>query len=100
MHSRMPDDTICKWLWKSKRTMKIKVFGWLLLFDMLNTKDLLVRRHWRSPHDNNVCVLCPTHAYEDRLHLFFSCNFSPRIWNYLQIDWPSAPDMVSCLAQA
>lgn len=38
--------------------MKIKVFAWLLFFDRLNTKDLLVRRHWRSDQENNLCVLC------------------------------------------
>ena len=34
-----------KWLWKSKVTMKIKVCGWLLLSDRLNTRNMLKRRH-------------------------------------------------------
>ena len=67
--------------------MKIKVFGWILMFDRLNTKDLLVRRHWRSPTEDNSYVMCHSHALEDRLHLFFSCNFSCRVWNYLQTTW-------------
>ena len=29
------------WIWKSKSTMKIKVFGWLLLSDRLNTRNML-----------------------------------------------------------
>ena len=45
MHSHLPTIQPCKWLWKSRCTMKIKVFGWLLFFDRLNTKDLLIRRH-------------------------------------------------------
>src|ERR1041385_6438773 len=45
MHFHMPTDQSCAWIWRSKCTMKIKVCGWLLKFDRLNTKDLLVRRH-------------------------------------------------------
>lgn len=31
------------WLWKSKCVMKIKVFGWLLFNDRLNTRNMLKR---------------------------------------------------------
>ena len=70
MHSHLPTIQPCKWLWKSRCTMKIKVFGWLLFFDRLNTKDLLIHRHWRSPLDDNLCVICNEYVYEDRLHFF------------------------------
>ena len=79
--------------------MKIKVFGWLLLYDRLNTKDLLIRRHWGSPQEDNSCVLFHSHALEDRLHLFFTCNFSCRIWKYLQIDWRASGSLHHCLQQ-
>jgi len=100
MHSHMPTDQSCAWIWRSKWSMKIKVFGWLLMFDKLNTKDLLVRRHWRPPTEDNSCVMCHSHALEDRLHLFFSCNFSCRVWNYLQITWGANGSLHSCLQQA
>ena len=58
MHSHLPTILPCKWLWDSRCTMKIKVFGWLLFFDRLNTKDLLIHKHWRSPLDDNLCVIC------------------------------------------
>lgn len=58
MHSHLPTILPCQWLWQSKCTMKIKVFVWLLFFDRLNTEDLLVRRHWRSTHEDNFCVIC------------------------------------------
>jgi hypothetical protein len=74
------------WIWKSRCTMKIKVFAWLLLSDRLNTKDMLQRRHWHAT-DNYDCVLCSAGEREDIDHLFFNCNFSTRIWNYLQINW-------------
>ena len=100
MHSHLPTIQPCKWLWKSRCTMKIKVFGWLLFFDRLNTKDLLIRRHWRSPLDDNLCVICHEFSYEDRLHLFFNCNFSRRVWNYLSIDWSRGPDIQQCIQHA
>uniref|UniRef100_A0A453KDL4 Reverse transcriptase zinc-binding domain-containing protein n=1 Tax=Aegilops tauschii subsp. strangulata TaxID=200361 RepID=A0A453KDL4_AEGTS len=58
----------------------------MLIMDRLNTKDMVERRHWHID-DGVQCVLCPTHSREDRDHLFFTCNFSQRVWNYLQIDW-------------
>ena len=87
MHSHMATDTPTRWIWESKATMKIKVFAWLMLNDRLNTRDLLVRRHWRSPQEDNTCPLCFAHAHEDRDHLFFTCQFSTRVWNYLNIQW-------------
>ena len=82
-----------KWIWKSKCTMKIKMFTWLMISDRLNTRDLLQRRHWKVTEDF-TCVLCPGRVHEDRDHLFFSCNFSVRIWNYLQIKWPQLDDLL------
>jgi len=100
MHSHMPTIMPCKWLWKSRCTMKIKVFGWLLFFDRLNTKDMLVRRHCRSQAEDNLCVLCNAYVHEDRFHLFFQCNFSSRVWNYLQIDWSQGSNIQECVAHA
>jgi hypothetical protein len=72
--------------------MSAKFFAWLLLKDRLNTKDLLQRRHWKVTEDF-YCVLCPLRVREDRFHLFFECNFSQRVWKYLQIDWKSDNDI-------
>lgn len=44
------------WIWKSRSTMKIKVFGWLLLTDRLNTRNMLKRRHYNIGEDHN-CIL-------------------------------------------
>jgi hypothetical protein len=47
---------------------------------------MLRRRHWNV---SNVLhyVLWHTRATEYWMHLFFHCNFSIRIWTYLQIEW-------------
>ena len=100
MHARMATDTPAKWIWESKATMKIKVFAWLMLNDRLNTRDMLLRRHWRSPQDDNTCPLCFAHAHEDRDHLFFTCQFSTRVWNYLNIQWLDGLTPSQCLFAA
>ena len=58
------------WIWKSKATMKIKVFGWLLLSDRLNTRNMLKRRHYNIGNDYD-CILCGLHIEETLEHLFF-----------------------------
>ena len=79
--------------------MKTMVFAWLLLSDRLNTRDLLKRRNWNVTKETN-CVFCAAHVYEERFHLFFGCNFSQRIWNYLQINWSLSGDMFLAVAAA
>ena len=57
------------WLWKSKCTPRIKFFGWLLLVDRLNTRNML-RRNFHI-EDGYSCVMCNTGVEEDIFHLFF-----------------------------
>jgi hypothetical protein len=84
-----------QWIWKSKCTSKHKFFAWLILHDRINTKDMLRRRHWQVTSDHG-CVLCSADALEDWSHLFFECNFSVRVWIYLQVNWTSGsgPEML------
>jgi hypothetical protein len=86
-------------IWKSKCILRIKFFAWLLINDRLNTRDMLRRRQCNVTNVYD-CVLCPTHAVEYWMHLFFYCNFSQRIWNYLQISWGNGAIMESILFQA
>ena len=60
--------SIFKWIWGSFVMLRIKVFACLMISDCLNTRDMLRRRHCNV---TNV----------------FHCNFSIRIWNYLQVEW-------------
>lgn len=80
--------------------MKIKAFAWLLLNDRLNTRDMLLRRHWRSPDDDNFCPICPTQTLEVRDHLSFTCVFATRVWNYLQITWQAGLSPKACILAA
>ena len=79
--------------------MKIKVFAWMLIMDRLNTKDMVERRHWHMD-DGVFCLLCSFRTRETKNHLFFECNFSVRIWNYLQITWSPGNDMSDIVLQA
>jgi hypothetical protein len=99
IHSHITVPKVYHWLWKSSCVMTSKVFAWLLLKDRLNTKDMLQRRHWNVVEQSH-CVLCPLRVHEDRSHLFFQCNFSQRIWNYLQIQWIAHDDLQTVVAEA
>ncbi|XP_044450625.1 arginyl-tRNA--protein transferase 2 isoform X1 [Triticum aestivum] len=75
-----------RWLWKSKSTMKIKVFGWLLLSDRLNTRNMLKRRHYNIGDDHD-CILCGLHIEETVEHLFFECQFTQPCWASFGLSW-------------
>ena len=87
--SHMDNHAPCCLIWKSKCQSKHNFFAWLLLHDRINTREMLFRRGWKVT-DNYDCVLCPAQILEDWRHLFFTCQFSSRVWNYLQITWVSA----------
>lgn len=76
-----------KWIWKSKITMKVKVFAWLLLRDRLNTRNMLNRRNFMTG-DDLKCVLCDTGMEETLNHLFINRPFSFECWLQLGIHWP------------
>jgi hypothetical protein len=77
-------------LWKCKCVPKMKVFTWLM--DRLNTRDMMLRRHWHlqsGPH----CVMCSNGTLETRDHLFIDCPFAKRCWDFCKIIWQSGESM-------
>lgn len=84
-----------KLIWKSKCTMKIKVFPWLLMADRLNPRDMLRGRHYNIGTDLK-CLLCGA-AREIAERLFFDCQFSACCWDKLQVSWPSGGDRLQKL---
>ena len=77
---------IFKKIWKSKCTRRLKFFAWLHFVDRLNTRNMLVRRHFHV-QPNSFCVLCTTNTHED--HLFFNCPFAAACWQRLDFQWVS-----------
>lgn len=98
MHIHAP--SYLAWIWKSKCAMKVKVFGWLLLIDRLNTYDMLDRRHCPPNNSDLTCVLCSTCARETTFHLFFQCPFSADCWAQFGIVWDISLAFTDMLHQA
>ena len=73
-----------RWLWKAKSVPKIKVFGWFLLVDRLNTHNMLKRRHYNIG-TNLDCLLYGEHIEETVEHLFFTCPVARGIWQATSI---------------
>ena len=65
---------------------KFKVFCWLLINDRLNTKEMMLRKHWHI-EDGPNCVLCQQSVIEDVDHLFFSCEFAKNCWDTIGVSW-------------
>ena len=85
-----------KWLWKARSIPKLKVFGWFLLSDHLNTRNMLKRRHYNIGN-NYDCFLCGRHVEETLDHLFFRSTFSVTCWNELNISWPALGNRLDLL---
>jgi hypothetical protein len=86
LFGQLPKDAALNAIWKSKSLPKLKVFVWLLLMDRLNTRDLMLRKHWHIDSGPG-CVLCARGDLETRDHLFFDCDFTRHCWLFLNIHW-------------
>ena len=84
------------WLWKAKCTPKLKTFGWFLLVDRLNTRNMLKRRHYNIG-TNFDCLLCGQHVEETVEHLFFHCTFSQECWLHLGFNWSLQHDRLDMI---
>jgi hypothetical protein len=68
-------DPDAAYIWSSKVPKKVKVFGWLLHLNRINTRANLLHKHVIASQE---CPRC--HApVEDRSHLFFMCLASAAI---------------------
>jgi hypothetical protein len=61
------------WLWKSKCTSKHKFFAWLILHDRINTKDMLLRRHWNVRIIIVVCCAIMIHMRIGGIYSLTAC---------------------------
>lgn len=74
------------WIWRSRCTMKHRVFTWLMMVDRINTRDMLRRRNFNVGGDLG-CLLCDAGSRETRNHLLFECSFAVGCWLKLDITW-------------
>ena len=90
-------DEAFTWLWRSKSPIKFKMFGWLLLVDRLNTRNMLKRRNYVVANNNYACLLCQNPPEETVEHPFFNCPFSRRCWDKVGLTWPHDGNRISIL---
>jgi hypothetical protein len=69
-------DRSFKHLWKSKISLKIKIWLWLIWHNAIATKDNLLKRNWTG---DPLCQFCSTH--ETIPHFFFSCPAAQYVWS-------------------
>jgi hypothetical protein len=74
-------------IWSSKATVKVKIFGWLLLRDRLNTRANL---HRKTITPDSSCPRCD-HPLEDATHLGILCPRAVQVWQLLGLHPP--PDI-------
>ena len=60
--------------------------AWLLINDCLNTRGILLRKHWHLDSGYN-CVLCALKPLETYTRLLWCCDFSISCWDFLSIHW-------------
>ena len=75
LHSHLADDTALP-VWTSKVPSRVRVFGWLLHLDRINTRKNLANK---TTLPDAYCPRCST-IDEDRTHLFFECPAAQQVW--------------------
>lgn len=72
-------------IWKTCNIPRHKFFMWLLLYNTLNTKELMMKKKFHVEFFD--CVLCDSCPEECVMHLFFECSFNHSFWWALGIEW-------------
>lgn len=80
-----PTTAPIKWIWSTCCLPKHKFLCWLMIYDRVNTCELLTRKQFHL--DSTNYVLCNDHDLEDCMHLFFTCSFSQGFWWSIGIEW-------------
>jgi len=63
-------------LWKWKMQLKVILFFWLAVHNMILTWDILQLKGWVGP---SLCTLCKLNA-EENSYLFIECTFAKSFW--------------------
>ena len=68
-----------KTIWKLKLPLKIKVFVWFFIKEVILIKDNLIKNNWKCVE---TCCFC--NNKETIQHLFFDCNVAYFVWRVVQ----------------
>ena len=69
-----------KAIWKLNLPLKIKVFIWFFMKEVILTKDNLIKRNWKGVE---TCCFC--NNKETIQHLFFDCHVAHFVWRVVQV---------------
>src|SRR3954463_11806504 len=69
---------IFKHIWDNCCILRYKIFIWLVIYDRINTRNLLDRKSFHVPLI--ACSLCNEAAEETCLHLLWDCTFAMECW--------------------
>jgi hypothetical protein len=69
MFEHLPKYAALNAIWKSKTLPKLNVFSWLIMVDRINTKDIMLRKHWQI-NSGSACILFQGNVLKNRDHLF------------------------------
>jgi hypothetical protein len=94
MFAQVPQDVVLKAIWASKALPKLKVFLWTLMIDRLNTRGIILRKHWNI-ETGPECSMCNASVLETRDHQFFGCDFAGSCWDYIGIIWATDADFTA-----
>jgi hypothetical protein len=96
-HNIHPHESFLR-LWKSKCTPRVKFFGWLVLSDHLNTRNMLRRRHY-TINSGYLCLMCIPPPEETIEHLIFHCVFSQSCWQVLDMFWQATGNRLQIIEE-
>jgi hypothetical protein len=69
------------WLWESACQAKHKFLFWLLMHDIVNTRNWLGRKNFVLP--SYWCATLQCNQEETLVHLLWSCPFAEQCWDFI-----------------
>ena len=77
----------CKYLWKMKVPLKIKIFMWFLRRKVVLTKDNLAKQKWEGSKKSVVC----SDQDETIQHFFIACPLAKMVWCIVHVAFNLSP---------
>jgi hypothetical protein len=99
-HINVSDDAspVFAWVWKSCCRGRHKFTFWLLLKDLLSTRNILRRKN--RVLDDYSCPMCSMMVEETMEHPFFSFPFSNWCWRFIHVSWDMNMHIFDRIVQA
>jgi hypothetical protein len=79
-------------IWKCNIHLKVKIFIWMAIHDIIQSRVQLKRKKWFGPSE---CLVCDKMETAD--HILFQCPVAIYLWCFLRenLRWPKLPTSYS-----